>query len=237
MVFRAQLVLLTLLVTMAAAQDRELTPAEQKAADLRLPELDRSALEPEKREPSEVGLAERNPFARDLPPPERLSDLPQFETEEARIRRVLGAMRVSAISGSPGNHQVLLGPMLLKEGSAIPKLFSNQAEALKVGSITDREIKIVFEERSDDLEPRTLVIGFDLRPKLTSVLPGELYEAIVPLKAKGGKDYEPLPSAGAQAVIVGLKGADLQSMLDRSRELMGDPSFGTEDASKKTDAD
>ena len=31
------------------AQERVLTPAEQKAADMRLPDLDRSALEPEKR--------------------------------------------------------------------------------------------------------------------------------------------------------------------------------------------
>jgi hypothetical protein len=67
--------------TALQAQTRELTPAEQKAADMRMPSLDRSALEPEKRTPAEVRETERNPFGLVSLPPAAVEETETIEAE------------------------------------------------------------------------------------------------------------------------------------------------------------
>jgi hypothetical protein len=164
------------------AQERELTPGELKAADMRLPDLDRSALVPDKREPATVLEAERNPFGLVSLPPTEVQETAtiQAETEEERLRRILGNMRVSGMSGSPSAYIVLLGSMQVKEGQRLPKLFADQAELLRVTKVTDREIILSFEEKDASLPPRTIGLGYDLRPRPQSLLPGEIFGKLVP---------------------------------------------------------
>jgi hypothetical protein len=210
-----------------AAQDRELTPAEQKAADMRLPELDRSALEPDKREPATVQEAERNPFGLvSVPAPATREIEPiEAETEEMRIRRILGNMRISGVSGTEGSYRLLLGSVQLQEGDEVPKLFADQGEILKVRSISERELVLTFDEKDPNLPPRTIGLGFDLKPRPRSLLAGELFRKLVPFTAKGAPALKPLEFPAVQAIVEGAESAGLESITERSYELMGEASY------------
>jgi len=224
------LLLVLVLSSPGRSQERELTPAEQKAADMRLPELDRSALEPEKREPAKVLEGERNPFGLVALPPEEVKETEtiQMETEEMRLRRILGNMRISGVSGLPGSYRVVLGSLHLKQGDLLPKLFANQAEVLRVSSITDREVILSFAEKSADIAPRSIGLSYDLKPRPKSLLAGELFQAIVPFTAKGAPDLKPMEVPAVKAIGEGAKESELQGYIDRSFKLMGEPSSRSE---------
>jgi hypothetical protein len=124
---------------------KTLTPAEEKAADMRLPSLDRSAFTPESRIPVEVEEDEKSPFA------DVYSAGPGFVakqpvTEEKRIRELLSAMRVSGLAGSPGTYRALIGPISVAKGDTLPPLLADQAEVLRVKDITERALVIEFVE-------------------------------------------------------------------------------------------
>ncbi len=222
------LLLATLLVH---AQERELTPAEQKAADMRLPDLDRSAMEPEKREPAEVLEGERNPFGLVSLPPTEVEEMEtvQAETEEMRLRRILSNMRVSGAVGTAGSYSVLLGPMMIRAGEKLPRLFADQAEILTITSITDREIVLTFEEKDSDIPPRTIELGYNVEPRPQSLLPGEVFRKLVPFTGKGTPDLEPLEVPAVKSIADGAEGAGLQGLIERSFEMMGEAEFRTDD--------
>ena len=179
----------------AAAQDANLTPEQQKALDMRMPDLDRSALEPQKRTPVAVRGEERNPFGLlSVPPQEEEEVKIEVETEEMKIRRILGNMRVAGLSGSPGSYRVVLGSMQLAEGDLVPRLFANQAERLRVEEINDRQVILTFVERrqQQDLPPRSIGLGIDLTPRVRSLLPGEVFTNVVQFDQKGAPVMEPL---------------------------------------------
>ena len=223
----------------ALAQERELTPAEQKAADMRIPELDRSAMAPERREPATVVEGERNPFGLVSLPPEQVEEVEQIasETEEMRIRRILANMRISGVSGSPGSYRVVLGSMQLKDGEILPKLFADQAEVLRVQSIGEREIILAFEEKVTGLPARTIGLGYDLTPRPQSLLSGELFKKLVPFTPKGAPDLKPLEVPAVKAIAEGAEKSGLQGLTERSHELMGEagPLSSDESAKKKSD--
>ena len=217
------------------AQERELTPAEQKAADMRLPELDRTALEPERREPAKVVEGERNPFGLVSLPPAEVEETEsiQAETEEMRLRRILGNMRISGVIGTEGSYRVLLGPMQLKAGDRLPKLFADQAEKLTVASISGREVVLTFEEKDPTIPPRTIGLGYDLAPRPQSLLPGEIFRELVPFTAKGAPDLKPLEIPAVKAIAEGAEAGGLQGFTERSFQLMGEPDFRADE--KKTE--
>ncbi len=221
------------------AQERQLTPAEQKAADMRLPDLDRSALEPEKREPAKVSEGERNPFGLVSLPPTEVEETAtiQAETEEMRLRRILGNMRVSGASGAVGSYSVLLGPMRIRAGEKLPKLFADQAEVLTVTSITDREITLSFEEKDPDIPPRRIGLGYDLDPRPRSLLPGEFFSKVVPFTAKGARDLKPLEVPAVTSIAVAAEAAGLQGLTERSFELMGEPEFRADEKTTEEPGD
>ena len=235
----ALLLALLVLTNPALAQDRELTPAEKKAADMRIPELDRSAMAPERREPATVVEGERNPFGLVSLPPEEVQEVEQIasETEEMRIRRILANMRISGVSGSPGSYRVVLGSMQLKDGEILPKLFADQAEVLRVQSIGEREIILAFEEKAPGLPARTIGLGYDLTPRPQSLLSGELFKKLVPFTPKGAPDLKPLEVPAVKAIVEGAEKSGLQGLTERSHELMGEasPRSSDESAPKKSD--
>ena len=219
-------VLFTTLLHTAMGQERELTPAEQKAADMRLPDLDRSALEPEMREPAKVEEGERNPFGLVSVPQEEIEEAEsvQVETEEMRLRRVLGTMRISGVSGAPGSYRVVLGSMHVRQGDTLPKLFADQAETLQVTSISDREVILSFKEKDPSIPPRTIGLSYDLKPRPRAMLPGEIFQKLVPFTAKGAVDLKPLEPPAFKEIAQGAEEGDLQGLTERTVELMGEPS-------------
>lgn len=209
------------------ATTNALTPEQQKALDMRLPALDRSALEPEKRTPVEVSEEERNPFGLlAVPPPEEEEEIKiEVETEEMKIRRILGNMRIAGVSGEPGSYRVLLGSMTLAKGDIVPRLFANQAEKLRVEDITDRQVILSFIERKQqqDLPPRTIGLGIDLTPRIRSLLPGELFTSVVKFDEKGAQALPPLKTEAIESIVEQIKTNNLtESLTEHRRALMGE---------------
>jgi hypothetical protein len=203
-----------------------LTPEQQKALDMRLPELNRAALEPEERVPEKVKEGERNPFGMlSVPAPEEEEVKIEVETEEMKIRRILGNMRIAGVSGQPGSYRVLLGSMQLARGDMVPRLFANQAEQLRVEDITDRQIILAFIERGQqkDLPPRTIGLGIDLSPRVRSLLPGEVFTSVVTFDEKGGLALPPLKTDSVESIIGQIKTNNLtEGFTDHRRALLGD---------------
>lgn len=210
----------------ASAQDTNLTPEQQKALDMRMPELDRSALEPQKRAPVEVTGEERNPFGLlSVPPQEEEEVKIEVETEEMKIRRILGNMRVAGLSGAPGSYRVVLGSMQLAEGDIVPRLFANQAERLRVEEITDRQVILTFVERrqQQDLPPRSIGLGIDLAPRVRSLLPGEVFTNVIPFDQKGAPAMEPLKTEAVESIVERIKTNQLtEALTDHRRAFLGE---------------
>jgi len=232
-------VLVFVCLWVASAQEKELAPAEEKARDMRMPELDRTALVPEERKPEQVSETERNPFGLVALPPEEAeqADTIQAETEEMRLRRILGNMRVTGVSGAPGSYRVVLGSMLLRQGDLLPKLFADQAEVVRVSSITDREIVLSFEEKDPNIPPRSIGLGYDLQPRPRSLLPGEIFGKLIPFTAKGAVNLKPLDVPAVKSITEGAEAAGLQGLTERSFELMGEPEFRADEEKEDTNQD
>lgn len=220
-----------LLAPVSSAQEalptNALTPEQQKALDMRLPELNRAALEPEERVPEKVDEGERNPFGLlSVPPAEEKEEIKiEVETEEMKIRRILGNMRVAGISGAPGSYRVLLGSMQLAKGDMVPRLFANQAERLRVEDITDRQVVLAFIERSKqkDLPPRTIGLGIDLTPRVRSLLPGEVFTNVVSFDERGAPALEPLKTQSVEEVVRQIKTNQLtESLTEHRRAFLGE---------------
>lgn len=214
------------------AQTNALTPEEEKRAALRLPDLDRSELEPGARRPVDVSEGERNPFGLlSVPPPEEEEEIKiEVETEEMKIRRILGNMRVVGISGEPGSYRVVLGSMQLAKGDIVPRLFANQGEVLRVDDITERQVVLSFVERDAQqaMPPRTIGLGIDLVPRVRSLLPGEVFTSVIQFDERGAQSMEPLKTKGVEAVVRAIKTNNLtEALTDHRRALLGDSSIPT----------
>lgn len=210
----------SLAVVPSRAQD-QFTPQQQKARDMALPALDRSALKPTSREEAEILPGERNPFGlvSGAPAPQ---GAPVAETAEQKLRRTLGSMRIGGLTGSPGSYRVLLGPMSLTEGDLLPRLFSTQAEVLRVEKITDKEVSLVFVEKDTNQPPRTVGLAIDLKPRVKSMMAGETFNKLVTFGANGEPAVPPLAVPGVQGYMEGAQASQLQSLVDRPFDMMGD---------------
>jgi hypothetical protein len=208
--------------TPAPGAERVLTPAEQKAADLRLPSLDRTSFKPDAREPVLVPEDEDSRFGTGQAARDRMTVKDPI-TEEKRLRDLLDLLKPQGHSVRNGVHRVLLLGMILEEGSELPKMYADQAERLLVRSVTDREVLLQFVESDPDREPRTVRLNYDLAPRVLSLLPGELLRKVVPADGDGRWSLSPLPPTSMLPAIDGLKDADLQGMVERRRELFNAP--------------
>lgn len=227
----------------AVAQVEELpkTPEQEKRDDMRLPELDRSALEPSKRLPVDVGERERNPFGLLAAPPKQEEKAVQVEaeTEEMKIRRILGNMRVTGRNGSSGAYQVQLGTILVKEGDTLPRLFANQAEDLRVQTITDRQIVLTFLERrrAEDLPPRSIGLSYDLTPRVRSLMHGEVFEEAIKFE-NGAPAMTPLSVFEIDRLLKQAKEENLsEALTEQRRAFLGEGArrVGEETASDESE--
>lgn len=210
-----------------AAQDAPaaMTPEEEKAADMRMPDIDRSGLLPELRQPLKVSPDERNPFAVARKVLERIPGI-VTDTERERIERLLRAMRVSGVSESPSGRRALLGSLSLGQGDELPKLFADQADRLVVKSITDRELVIEFldGESSKRGQPLSLPIGVDSGPdSVRSLLVGEAFRKAIPMDEDGAVALPARQSAGAQALLQSAEAQEFGGLVDRPTELFDAP--------------
>lgn len=218
----------------AVAQTVAQPPEDAKRADLRIPELDRSSFEPEKRAPTDVPPGERNPFGLlSLPPTEEEQKVQvEVETEEMKIKRILSNMKVGGVSGSEGAYRVLLGSMPLAKGDQLPQIFANQVEQLVVEDVTDGKIFLRFiESGKRELAPRTFAISFnrglaitnnDGSPRVRALMAGDLYTSVVKFDS-GSVAMEAIPTMSAQGILDAFSNEQLREALyEGRRQLLGE---------------
>lgn len=216
-----------------------LTPEMQKQKDLRGPsmsESELSTLTPEAREKTDfvdVKEAEVSPFSMVAKLIDEFAPARPTATEEQKIRRVLSGMRVSGLAGSSDRRRVLIGSMTAAEGDPLPPLFYNQAEQLKVFSISERAVVLEFIEKQREGEPRRIELPFDLSARVDSLLPGEAFVKIVPVDGDGGVKLPPKMLEPVKAALKATQNQDLQSMVDRPIELLNAPAVLQTDEQKK----
>jgi hypothetical protein len=205
------------------------TPEQEKERDLRGPSIDEtylSSLTPQAREAAgfvDIREGELNPFGMVSAALSQLVGPARPPTEEEKIRRVLRNLRVGGLSGQPGAYRVLLGPLSLGVGDEVPRLFVNQAEELRVQEISPREVVLQFVEKDGGAEPRTIALPFDLSPAVDPLLVGEMFLKLVPFDNEGNAVLPPRLPLPVDEVLQGIRGQDMQSLVDRSTELMDAP--------------
>jgi hypothetical protein len=207
------------------------TPAATPAPVSAIAPANRSVLSPSARQPTVLPEGQRNPFGAPAVPVEAEQEAVATETEEAKLRRILGTMRVTGLSGSPGSYSLVVGSLVLREGQPVPRLFADQAEELKVDSVTEKEAVLSFVERTSGVPPRVISLRFDLDPRVRSVLPGELFQAMVPVDPKGNIQLADVEPDTAKEIEKGLKEQEFEGLVERRFKLMGAPIFPRGDES------
>jgi hypothetical protein len=223
--------LLALNVAMVRAQQAaapgapvQLTPAEQKAADMRLPDLDRSDLTPDSRQPMKVEEGERNPFGMVTKVLDQMVSAEPV-SEERRIRQLLSNLRVAGVSESPTGRRVLLGSLSLGEGDVLPRLFVGQVEKLQVKSINDRGVVLSFIESDTSRDERSIGLPIDIKPRVNSLLIGEAFVKSVPLDEEGSPQLPPLQLDTVRSALEASEAQGLQSLIERRTELLNAPAI------------
>ena len=179
------------------------------------------SLFPDGRQRVELRPAERNPFTQQIAPEVTPTATQEGATEESRLRRVLRAMKINAVSGAQGGKRVLLGSLILKPGSTLPPIINNQFEVLRVLSIDDAAVVLAFVERDSTVEPRQVVLPFAIKPVVSQVMFGEAFEELTKVGPSGRIEVPPLSHPGVDDFLKGSREADLRNMADREVQMMG----------------
>ncbi|MDX2082249.1 MAG: hypothetical protein SFU53_15805 [Terrimicrobiaceae bacterium] len=169
---------------------------------------------------------ERNPFGAQVSVVEP-TVVEAAESEEARLRRIIRAMRVSGISGSEGDYRAMIGPLVLRAGDRFPPLLRGQFESIKVVSVDPKEIRLAFVERDPTIDARQIVIPFSLEPTVRQLLFGEAFEAMAEIGPDGGTNLPSLESKGVEEILAGTKESELQSLVERQINFLGEKSNET----------
>jgi len=177
---------------------------------------------PDGRQKMELRPSERNPFAQQIveeAAPE--GNVNEGASEEARLRRILGAVKVGGMSVKGGQHRALVGSLILKPGDTLPPLVKNQFEVLRVVSVDDRSVLLAFVERDSSAGNRQIILPFGMEPEVSQFLFGEAFEELTKVGPTGQIDAPLLTNPGAEDFLKGSKEADLKNIADRDVELMG----------------
>jgi len=228
----------------ADTPSQTMTPEEEKAADMRIPDIDRSGQLPKQRKPTEVGPGEKFRFGSADQEPKQAAMRPEARlTMRDRIVRLLTALKVSGITESSSGWRVLLGPLILSEGIELPRLFAGQVERVKVQAIerdeNDKDVLMVLFEmggtgQSDDLQPFVVQVNLRyLQPSTDSLLFGELFEKLVPFGEKGSPMLDPLKLPSVGILEDAMEEQELQSVVERRTEMMNAPALKEADDKAK----
>jgi len=127
------------------------------------------ALLPEEKEPIPIEEGERNPFAR-RGPATATTVVEDTESEESRLRALLGKMKVTGFMEGDNGASVLLGNYRMIPKQILPPLLANQTEKLQVVSVTPKRVHLVFLESDDRPPTRTITLRYSLRPQVRFLL-------------------------------------------------------------------
>ena len=166
---------------------------------------------------------ERNPFGQaPVALVQEIEEKQVTETEEIRLRKILGSIKVGGRSSHGKSTSLLLGSLILKEGDQLPPLVENQTEILKISTISDKEAVLSFYERDRTAEPRHIIIPLSMKPKVSSLLYGAVVKSLVPTGKDGRPSLEKLKMDNVDVFLKGTRASDLQSLAERQFEMMGE---------------
>ncbi len=118
-----------------------------------------------------ISSSERNPFGKKPPKKVDQAKAP-VESEESKLREVIGELPLAGIVESRGTVQVLLGSISLKGNDLLPALISGQTEQIRVTSITATEVVLGFVEADGTANNRKIRLNIDLTPAVRYKLGG-----------------------------------------------------------------
>ncbi len=179
------------------------------------------SLYPDGRQKVELRPTERNPFAQQIAPEVVQANPQEGATEEARLRRILRAMKIGGVSGTPGDRRALLGSLILKPGDIVPQILKNQFEALRVLSVDETAVVLAFVERDSAVSARQIVLPLAIKPGVSQVMVGEAFEELTKVGPSGKIVAPPLTIQGVDDLLKGSREADLRNMADRDVQMMG----------------
>jgi hypothetical protein len=174
---------------------------------------------------------ERNPFGQQITV-EQPTVVAETESEEARLRRIIGGVKVSGVSEQSGRRRVLLGSIGLGPGDNLPPLIRGQQEQLRVSAIEENRMVLAFVERDPSIEPRVIIVPLGMEPRVNQFLFGEAFEKLANIGVERTGGERDLPMKGVDDFIKGSNDANLQNVTDRKYEMMGEVS--DEKADQKT---
>ncbi len=142
-------------------------------------------------ENSEVGLlpsdkraiivppTERNPFAKkEVKKPELEIPVEESVGEESQIIAVLNRLDVVGRTHTANGWKVLLGDLILENGSTLPPLIVGQTQTLRVVSIFDQMLEIEFVGVLDtNGQAKRIYIPISLAPNVVPALAGQSVSA------------------------------------------------------------
>jgi hypothetical protein len=116
---------------------------------------------------------ERNPFAKQEIKEEMPAPGEEKESEESRIRRVLGKLTVVGRTKGANGWKVLLGDLILEKDRTLPPVIEGQTQVLRVANVYDGSVELIWEDKSGSGEPRKMFIPIDLSPRVHTALAGK----------------------------------------------------------------
>lgn len=179
------------------------------------------SLLPDGRQKVELRPSERNPFVQQIAPEVAPATAQEGTSEEARLRRILRAMKIGAVSGAPDSRQVLLGSLILKPGRTLPPILKNQFEVLRVLSVDDTSVVLAFVERDRSASARQIILPYSVKPEVAQVMFGEAFEKLTEVGPNGKIQAPALTLPGVEDFLSGSRDADLRNMADRDVQMMG----------------
>ncbi|MEI8310935.1 MAG: hypothetical protein WCH98_09280 [Verrucomicrobiota bacterium] len=188
------------------------------------------SLFPDGRQRAELRPQERNPFAQQITVEEAPANPQEGASEEARLRRILRAMKIGGVSGTSDQRRVLLGSLILKPGTTLPPILKNQSETLRVLSVDDRAVVLAFVERDPSLAARQIALPIGIKPEVTQVMIGDVFEDLTKVGASGkikesaatsSPDPKQLTNQGVDDLLSASREANLRNMADRDVQMMG----------------
>ena len=124
---------------------------------------------PEEKTPESIKPNEPNPFSKVAGAEEE-----EASSEENSVREILMSMPVTGLSSDAhGGTRVMLGPIKLERGTIVPPVLPEQSVTLRVNAVSESALELIWvEKKNTGLPPRTLIVPFDVRPRVRQKMAG-----------------------------------------------------------------
>lgn len=119
-----------------------------------------------------VSSSERNPFGKKPPKKVEQGKAAPVESEESKLRDVIGELPLAGVVEARGGVTVLLGSITIRQNDLLPALISGQTEQIRVISVTSKEVQLGFVDADGTANNRKMRLSVDMTPAVRYKLGG-----------------------------------------------------------------